>query len=284
VIEQLRITVLVDDTAGGLGILAEHGLAFWIEADGRNLLFDTGQGMALNHNASALGIDLATAGSVILSHGHYDHTGGIPAAAGRFLDAHLYVHPAAFAPKFARRRDGTGQFASAAAVNADSVGSHVARVVFTGRPTPVSEGIRVTGGIPRSNDFEDTGGPFFLDEACTIEDPLTDDQALYLESSEGIVVLLGCTHAGLVNTLEYIATLTGQDRIHAVLGGMHLLQASDERMARSLQALDRYGVRLIGPSHCTGLRAVARVMTTWPDRFISLKAGTRLTIPPGKTS
>lgn len=283
-VNQLRITVLVENTAGDLGILAEHGLALWIEADGRRLLVDTGQGMVLEHNAKALGVDLGTADSVVLSHGHYDHTGGIAEASGRFRNADLYVHPAAFAPKFVRRDDGTSQSVSAPTVNQEGIRSQVARMVLTAGPTQVAQGIWVTGEVPRSSGFEDTGGPFYLDQACTADDPLVDDQAMYIDSSEGIVVVLGCAHAGLVNTLNYVARLAGQKRIHAVLGGMHLLRASDERMEKTIDALDRYQVRLIAPGHCTGLKAVAAMMNRWPDRFVSLMVGRRIAIPSGALS
>ena len=269
-VEQVLITVLAENTAGRP--------AFWIEADGRRLLFDTGQGLVLEHNARQLGIDPGTADCVILSHGHYDHTGGLAGLAGRFRNADLYVHPDAFKPKFARRDDGTGQSASARIADMDEAASGFAKVVPTASPTRVADGLWVTGEIPRRNDFEDTGGPFYLDEACTIKDPLLDDQALYIESAKGLVVVLGCTHAGLVNTLEYVASLVGRDRIHAVLGGMHLLRASQERIARSIEALRRHEVALVGPAHCTGLRAVATIMTTWPDRFVHLTAGSSFAI------
>ncbi len=283
-VKELQITTIVEDTAGGLGLLAEHGLALWIEADGRNLLFDTGQGMVLDHNAEALGIDLEKADSVILSHGHYDHTGGIVEASGRFHNATLYVHPEAFKAKYARRDDGTGQFASAQIASVDDAGSRFAKTVLTAGWTELADDIWVTGEIPRRTDFEDTGGPFYLDEACTVEDRLVDDQALYIESSQGVVVILGCAHAGLVNTLEYVAERTGCSRIHAVLGGTHLLRASQERLQKSIEALRRYDVQLIGPAHCTGMRAAAAIMNTWPERFVQLMTGSRVVISSGTST
>ena len=283
-VKQLRITVLVENTAGAMGLLAEHGLSLWIEVDGLNLLFDTGQGMVLNHNAEVLGIDLATTDSVILSHGHYDHTGGMCEASGRFRNATLYVHPEAFKPKFVQHDDGTSQLASAEIADMADARRRFAKVVTTGGPTQLTDGVWITGEIPRHCDFEDTGGAFYLDEACTVEDPLVDDQALCIESNEGLVVILGCAHSGLVNTLDDVADTAGCSRIHAVLGGMHLLHASDERIAKSLDALRRYDVRLIGPAHCTGLRGVTAVMTARPDRFVPVRVGTRIVIPPGTSS
>ena len=277
-IQNLRITVLSENTAGRRGVLAEHGLALWIEADETNILFDTGQGLVLAHNAAALEIDLAQADAVVLSHGHYDHTGGLESVLGRLGHAVVYVHPQAFEPKFGRWDDGVGRYIGSPIRDVEQLAPHVAQVVTTAGPTQVADGIRVSGEIPRRNGFEDTGGPFFLDEPCTQPDPLLDDQALYLETAEGLVVLTGCGHAGLVNTLHYACELTGLRRTYAVLGGFHLVQASDERLARTVEALHRYDVRRIGPAHCTGLAACAQILVAFPDRFVTLAAGKQVTL------
>ena len=277
-VHKLRITMAVENTAGARGLLAEHGLACWVEADGRNILFDTGQGMVLSHNVKALGIDLGLTHAVVLSHGHYDHTGGLPGALQYLRRAVVYVHSAAFQPKFGRRQGGPSRAIGGPIPSADTIRPHVADVVFTDGPVQVADGVWVTGEIPRRTDFEDTGGGFYLDQACQTPDPLVDDQALYIESVRGTVVVLGCAHAGLVNTLDYVVDLTGSDRIHAVIGGMHLVSASQERIAKSLEALRRYDVRVIGPAHCTGLPATARMLETWPDRFVRPTAGWHMEI------
>jgi 7,8-dihydropterin-6-yl-methyl-4-(beta-D-ribofuranosyl)aminobenzene 5'-phosphate synthase len=260
------------------GLLAEHGLALWIEADEHHILFDTGQGLALAHNAEALGVDLSLTDSVVLTHGHYDHMGGLPDALPSLAGARVYLHPAAFAPKFGRRPDGTVLPLGTPIAGVERIRRQVAGLVFTNAPTSITAGISVTGEIPRRTEFEDTGGAFFLDEACQRPDLLLDDQALYIESARGVVIVLGCAHAGLVNTLDYVAELTGRDRIHAVFGGMHLVSASAERIAKSVEALRRHDVQLIGPAHCTGLPATARILDTWPDRFVRLVTGARLEI------
>jgi len=139
-------------------------------------------------------------------------------------------------------------------------------IVWTAKPTEVVDGIFVTGEIPRQNAFEDTGGSFFLDAACARPDTLLDDQALCFDSTEGLVVLLGCAHSGVVNTLEHVRDLAGGRPIHTVLGGMHLHAASPERMEKTIAAFRRLGVQRLAPAHCTGLPALAQLWTAFPDR------------------
>jgi 7,8-dihydropterin-6-yl-methyl-4-(beta-D-ribofuranosyl)aminobenzene 5'-phosphate synthase len=274
-IKHLRITVLAENTAGGPDVLAEHGLAFWIEADDRRILFDTGQGRVLKHNAKTLGVDLESAEIVALSHGHFDHTGGLNRIADHLGNVSVYAHPLAFEAKWSRLKDGTVRAIGAPVPGAAAIIEHVRAFIPTKEPHKLIDGVWLTGEIPRCNDFEDTGGDFYLDAGCTILDPLLDDQAMFVETPRGVVVLLGCAHAGLVNTLDYIAKLSGQSRVHAVLGGMHLLTAPENRLAQSIESLRRFGVEVVGASHCTGHRAVARLWSDLADRCVVCAAGSR---------
>jgi len=273
-IEQLRMTVLSENTAGRPDLLAEHGLAFWIEADGRHILFDTGQGFVLAHNAKTLGVDLGATDVLVLSHGHFDHTGGMLVARESFRQTTAYLHPLALQSKFGKRAEGAGVAVGSPISDMDTIRSHLRDVVLTEAPTQLFEGVWLTGQIPRSNDFEDTGGPFYLDKACSMPDPLLDDQAMYVQTPKGLVVFLGCAHAGVVNTVEYIAELTGAEHLHAVLGGMHLIRASEERMARTVEALARRDVKILGPAHCTGQAATLRLWQEFPGQCIACVAGT----------
>ncbi|TCJ14981.1 MBL fold metallo-hydrolase [Parasulfuritortus cantonensis] len=266
---RLEVTVLVENQPLGRGLLGEHGLAFHLRADGREVLFDTGQGLALAHNAEALGIDLAALGTVVLSHGHYDHAGGLPLVLARCGPADVYLHRAALAAKF--NRDGKDIGAPAAALAA--LGA--ARVHEVAAPTEILPGLYASGPVPRRHAFEDTGGPFYRDPGKVEEDPVTDDQALYALLPEGVVVLLGCCHAGVVNTLDYIGELTGGQPVHAVIGGTHLLRAGEERLARTADLLARLDVRLLAPNHCTGLNAQCYLRRRFPDRYAEAPAGTR---------
>lgn len=247
-----RIIILVENTASARGLLGEHGFAAWVEAGGRRILFDTGQGRALAPNADRLGCALAEVDAVVLSHGHYDHTGGVEEVLSRARGAEVYLHQGAFQPRYVKDRDS----ARAIRVPGNSLKAldrfEDARVHWATRPLELTEAVGVTGPIPRTHEIEDVGGAFFLDQACTRPDLIEDDLALWLRSPAGLVVCVGCSHAGIINTLEAVMSITGQNDIHTVIGGMHLVNASEERLRFTAEALNRIGVSQVVPCHCTG--------------------------------
>jgi 7,8-dihydropterin-6-yl-methyl-4-(beta-D-ribofuranosyl)aminobenzene 5'-phosphate synthase len=274
--ETIAVTTLVENSVHARGLLAEHGLAFHLQVGSRSLLFDTGQSDLLLHNALKLRISLDNAEAIVLSHGHNDHTGGIDAARQAAPKARLFLHPAALSPKFAGNADGTGRPIGMDAASAEAIRKAATGVVWTAKPTEVLEGVFVTGEIPRQNAFEDTGGRFFLDAASTRPDLLLDDQALFFDTREGLVVLLGCAHSGVVNTLEHVRHLAGGRPIHALLGGLHLLTATPERMAQTIAAFRRLDIQRLAPAHCTGLPALAQLWAALPDRCSSCAVSTSM--------
>lgn len=274
--KKVKVSVVVENTAGKDGTIAEHGMCFWLETGSTYVIFDTGQGGVLLHNAGIMGISLEQAEFVALSHGHYDHIGGLKTVLQLSHNPKVYAHPAAFQPKFACNEYGQSRKTGMPAMNEKSVRKLADDIIFTIKPTQITDSLFVTGEIPRITEFEDTGGPFFLDEGCIKPDPFLDDQALFFESSRGIVVLLGCAHAGVINTLLYIQQLTHGKPIHAVMGGMHLLSASRERMIKTIEHLSRINPDLLGPVHCTGQAATAELWEAFPQKCFSCPVGTSM--------
>jgi 7,8-dihydropterin-6-yl-methyl-4-(beta-D-ribofuranosyl)aminobenzene 5'-phosphate synthase len=136
--------------------------------------------------------------------------------------------------------------------------------------------IGVTGPIPRETAFEDTGGPFFLDQGGRRADAMDDDLALWIKTDRGLVVCVGCSHAGVVNTLNYAQRLNAGSRIRAVVGGMHLLSASEERLEQTIAALRGLDPELLVPCHCTGEGAIERLQAAFGDRTLRGLAGLRI--------
>ena len=270
----LKITLLVDDLAGE-GFSAEHGLSLWIDAATEQILFDTGQGSALAKNAPKLGIGLHQADSLILSHGHYDHTGGIPQVLSHARQANLYCHPGVVQPRYSIR-DGTSKPIHMPQESVAAMDKLPApHLHWVSQALLLSERIGITGPIPRETSYEDTGGPFYLDPEGRRPDPIDDDLALWIRTDGGLVVCVGCCHAGLVNTLNYVRHLSGDSRLRAVIGGFHLLHASDQRLELTVAALRSFSPSMVVPCHCTGERTMKVLEAALGERVVPSHAGVR---------
>ncbi len=274
----IALTVLVENCVQEKGLLAEHGLAWWIDTGSHRVLFDTGQGMILQKNALKLGIDLSRADAIVLSHGHYDHVGGLPEALGTAPDAALFLHPDAIGAKFSGA-GGRSHRVSTAFMETRQFEDARRSVIMAREATEVVPGIWVTGEIPRTNDFEDTGGRFFLDEELSIPDPLLDDQAVFFHAADGVVIVLGCAHAGIVNTLHHVMRLTGNAPLHAVFGGAHLQAASHERIDRTITALGEPSPARLGFNHCTGQSAIQRINHEMEGKCVDAHVGSHFEFP-----
>lgn len=278
-LSSVRVSLLCENTAGVDGVLAEHGLSWWIEANGKSVLFDLGQGVGLLNNARVLGIDLDVVDAVAISHGHYDHVGGWDKLPAMARNVPLFLHPGALDEKYQRKCGGRvslvsdERFAQACAIEA----ADIRRVEC---PMEIVEGIWLSGEIPRKTDYEDRGGDFFRDKEGDEVDLLLDDQALFFDTAEGLVVILGCSHAGAVNTLRYLMEISGR-RIHAVLGGMHLVHASGTRLRRTLEDLEEIDPAFLGANHCTGGVAEAMLAQAFGKRYLRCNAGTCIQFPVG---
>jgi len=261
------VTTLVENSVAqsGKALLAEHGLSFYIEAGGRKILFDTGQNLAISNNARVLGIDLSQIDTVMLSHGHYDHSGGLQSILASNKNFTLYGHPDVFSPKVKKNNDNFKYIGIP--VEKDDIINRGISLKLDRNPVEIAPGVMTSGEIALENDFEDVEPMFFLKEKNqVIPDTLADDQALILDTAKGVVVLLGCSHRGVINTLTHVARLKGTAKIHAILGGLHLGKASDSKLAKIIYHLREFELEMIGVGHCTGPQAFLALANQFSDR------------------
>ena len=263
-----RLTVLCENTVGALsGTLGEHGFSALIEpADGAPLLFDTGQGGTLLHNAARMRKDLSQVQQVVLSHGHFDHAGGLLPLLQEYGSKEVFAHPGIFTPR--HRVKDTGEcYPIGLPQSRENLEQAGARFNLSAAYREVASGIFLTGEVPRVTPYETGDQGLYCD--CTGQelDTTPDDQSLILETEQGLVILLGCCHAGLVNTLEHIAYITGRRDIHAVIGGTHLGFCSQEQLERTIAALKGLGIKKLVAAHCTGFGASARLSRELPREF-----------------
>lgn len=262
-----KITSLSENTVpqGGKELIGEHGLSFYIEAGKHKILFDTGQGIVLANNAGVMGIDLSRIDRVILSHGHYDHSGGLKRLMEHNTEFVLHAHPEVFAQKL-KSVDAGYKFIGMP-VDQRSLDQKGINLKLDDKAVQIVPGIMSTGEIPQKNDFEEVEPVFLIqNETKVTPDNLADDQAIVLDTSKGLVVLLGCSHRGIVNTLNHVVSLTGKKTIHAILGGLHLGKVPDLKLRKIVAHLAEFGLEKIGVGHCTGPRAFLALSNGFPDR------------------
>ena len=271
--ERIAITILVDNQPGE-GLTSEHGFSLWIETGAKRILFDTGQGPALLGNAKRLGVALEETQILVLSHGHYDHTGGIPGVLSMAPDVEIYCHPSVVQAHYSIQDNTPPRSIGMPQASLTTFHCHPSqRVHWVTEPLILNEGIGLTGLVPRETNFEDAGGPFYLDPEGAQPDPIEDDLSLWISTPAGLVVCLGCCHAGLVNTLDYIVRITGETRIRAIIGGMHLVAANERRLTATVAALRFLSPDLILPCHCTGKHAVQSLKIALGDRVVLGRSG-----------
>jgi 7,8-dihydropterin-6-yl-methyl-4-(beta-D-ribofuranosyl)aminobenzene 5'-phosphate synthase len=183
------------------------------------------------------------------------------------------MHPQALMEKYVKDPDGIIREIGIPQHCRETLKQMEQNIVYTETPTKIADGIYVTGEIPRVTEYEDVGGPFFTDEACTIPDPLHDDQSLFFDTPYGLVLIAGCAHSGIVNTLMYIRKLVGEKAVYAIIGGMHLLRASEERMARTIQYIKELDIKNICIGHCTGAGQIHEMYSVFPEQVENLFVG-----------
>lgn len=255
--QKLKLTVLNDNIAGRW-CRAEHGLSFLIEAD-RKILFDTSSSDLIGYNARILNIDLRQIDTIVLSHGHSDHTGGLMLLEGQ----QLICHPDTFIERY-RKINGTALGIPWSAAEISSKFE-----LRTSRdPLQLSEQIFFLGEIPRLTEFESKKTAFRKVDGT--DDFVMDDSGLAVITDKGLVVISGCAHSGICNMTAYAIKVTGIENVHAVIGGFHL-HNDDKTTQMTIEWMKAMNVEQVIPSHCSGFSAQAAIYKSYP--FLPIKSG-----------
>jgi 7,8-dihydropterin-6-yl-methyl-4-(beta-D-ribofuranosyl)aminobenzene 5'-phosphate synthase len=271
------ITTLSENTASRAGLLAEHGVSILTETETASILLDTGQTTSVSYNADNLGVDLSKIDKIVLSHGHHDHTGGLQSVLRKMRkEVEIIAHPDIWEAKYGRRPGYEARYAGIPfqRLELENLG---ARFNMTRNPVKITDNIMTTGEIPMVTDFEQIDPYLVVKEGNDYKpDKLMDDQALIMNTDAGLIIILGCAHHGIINTLYHAQNLTGVKQIHMVVGGCHLIGSSEERVWQTIAALKDLEVQRIGVSHCTGMQAAAIMAHEFGDSFFFNNAGTRI--------
>jgi 7,8-dihydropterin-6-yl-methyl-4-(beta-D-ribofuranosyl)aminobenzene 5'-phosphate synthase len=276
---QIKLTTLSENTAGRVGLLAEWGLSVLVEVDNYKVLLDTGLDISAAYNAAILGIDLSAVDRIALSHGHRDHTGGLRHVLNAMRKKiEVIAHPDIWAAKYSRTFSKQEQYAGIPFAR-EALENWGASFRLTKEPVWITDNIVTTGEIPMLTEYEKIDPELFVKESGELRpDPLKDDLALIIKTEMGLIVVLGCGHRGMINTLHHARKITGVEQIHMVVGGTHLIQASREQMDLTIAELKRLGAQRIGVSHCTGLPAAAILFQEFGDNFFFNNTGRVITI------
>jgi 7,8-dihydropterin-6-yl-methyl-4-(beta-D-ribofuranosyl)aminobenzene 5'-phosphate synthase len=269
----IHITTLIENTAS-VGFIAEWGLSMLAEADGHRILLDTGPGISTVYNASLLGIDFTAVDKIVLSHGHYDHTGGLKEILKRGKGVDIISHPAIWGHKYAVR-EGKAKYIGIPFYR-EELESLGARFNMSKEPVYIADNILTSGEIPFVTGYEETDRDLYVKEEDGFKnDNFPDDLSLAIKTEKGLAIFLGCAHRGMINTIRQFQKITGDEPVYSVVGGTHLISASSERLANTIDDLKKTGIKKLGVSHCTGFEASARLAAEFKDIFFLNNTGNR---------
>ena len=278
-VSQLKLTVICENSVfGPSGLIGEHGWSCYVESEGYSMLFDTGQGLGVLSNSLILRKDLRAIDAIILSHGHYDHTSGLPAVLGMSGPMPVYAHPDIFLVRYWKKGDVLREIGLR--YKKEYLEAIGARFVDVEEFREIYQGVYLTGMVPRITDFESPDPNMQLRdlEAGWVQDPLRDDLSVVIDTVKGLFVILGCAHAGIINILRHIQKNLPGRPIHTVMGGTHLGLADPAQFGITLSSLEEFGIKRLGAAHCTGLKNGAKLYNALSERFFFASVGVSISI------
>lgn len=272
---KLRITTLVENNPDDKKeLINEHGLSLYIEVDGLTILFDTGQTGDFINNAKKLKKDLTCLDYIILSHGHYDHSGGLKKLVDLLNEyPSIVVGAEFFKPKYKLVDEKTYKYNGNPFYEEFILDHSIPMKKVEEDVYYITDTIMVFHHFKRTNDFEKRNEKFFIMEKnlCTYDD-FDDEIVLGIVTDKGLVVIVGCSHVGIINILNGITEKTGMP-IYAVIGGTHLVEADEIRMQKTINALREINMKFIAVSHCTGEEGIKRIKQEFGDQFMYNNTG-----------
>jgi len=278
----VAVHVLADDSVKfGSPTLAQHGVSLYVELNDLVFLMDTGwNGRVVVDNAKKMRLNLKKVDAIFLTHCHYDHTGGLLEVLREIGKDELpiFAHPSLFRNSLVKRGRRLKYVGVPKDVSPEKVEEAGGKLVLADRPTEFLEGVWSTGEVPRKTKFEDTGLNAFTKRGNRlVKDPMKDDMSVVLKLEDGIVVLTGCSHAGVVNIIWQAMKVTNDERVLGVMGGFHLISASKERIRRTVEEFERLRVKKVVAGHCTGFEAQRAFSNTFGKRFMPMATGLKVT-------
>lgn len=273
----VKITTLIENMPDQDGVLDfEHGFSALVEYDDKKILFDTGQSGAFVKNAKAMNMDLSDIDGVILSHGHYDHTGGVPMLLSQLKKkTSFYIGEEFFTPKFKLLEDGSYKYNGNPFEQEllTETGTLAEVQWITKDVTWLSEKLVLFKNFARVTKYEEVNPKFFVKTKDGFQqDYFPDEIALGLMTGDGLVLIVSCSHVGIVNIMEHIKRTLNRP-VTVVLGGTHLVEADEERLIKTVEALKDHGVKTVAVSHCTGETGMELLKKEFKSGFVMNNTG-----------
>lgn len=270
----MKIRFLTENKTTSEGILAEHGLSIHIETGGIRILFDSGASDVFAFNAERMGVDLSEVDLAVVSHGHYDHTGGFPLFCRMNREAPVYIHKNAFRQSHGSSGGRIEEEMCGIRWNDEQKKAMESRMHLTDGPVYITGDIVITGTIPTAKGFEPSEKFYYRNlDGNPIEDDMSHEQALVIREREGIYLFSGCSHRGVMSAIEAAKEIFPEEKVAMVISGMHLYEADHKSRAEVINGILAADVEKVMPVHCTGMEAICELKSMMRDRCVIAQAG-----------